>query len=82
VNINSELCEARQPDGHCARCIREAGHSGAHQTFVSEWQDGEGASRRRQRPVFRRVLESRDSLPRESFWIPQARRGQFSRTHL
>ena len=55
------LCEARLPDGNGGRCIREHGHSGAHQTFVSEWMEGAMFSRRRQPPVFRQRLFSQDS---------------------
>jgi hypothetical protein len=46
-----ELCNAYQPDSPSGRCIRFSHHGGPHQTFVSEWNEGEMTSRRRAPPL-------------------------------
>ena len=45
------LCPAHRPDGNQSRCILAKGHAGMHRTFVAEWREGEGCSRRRQPPM-------------------------------
>ena len=41
------LCCAPQPGDASRHCIRFHDHTGPHQTFVAEWNDGDINSRRR-----------------------------------
>lgn len=49
-HLSHQLCNAAQPDDPARRCIRYENHPGPHQTFVSEWNDGDKEARRRPRP--------------------------------
>src|SRR5258708_26186003 len=51
IHLSHQLCNAPQPDDPARRCIRYADHQGPHQTFVSEWNEGDKDSRRRPRPA-------------------------------
>jgi len=51
IHLSHQLCNAPQPDDPARRCIRYADHTGPHQTFVSEWNEGDKESRRRPRPA-------------------------------
>src|SRR5204863_398580 len=51
IHLSHQLCNAPQPDDPARRCIRYLDHTGSHQTFVSEWNEGDKESRRRPRPV-------------------------------
>ena len=46
-----QFCRAPKPDDPNRRCIRYGNHPGPHQTFVSEWYEGEKEARRRPRAV-------------------------------
>ena len=51
IHLGHQLCNATQPDDPARRCIRYLEHPGPHQTFVSEWNDGDKEARRRPRPA-------------------------------
>ena len=51
IDLSHQLCNAPQPDDPARRCIRYESHPGPHQTFVSEWNEGDKESRRRPRPA-------------------------------
>ena len=51
IPLSHQLCNAPQPDDPARRCIRYLDHPGPHQTFVSEWNEGDKESRRRPRPA-------------------------------
>jgi hypothetical protein len=49
--LSLQLCNIPQPDDTARRCIRYENHPGPHQTFVSEWNEGDKEARRRPRPA-------------------------------
>ena len=51
IHLSHQLCNAPQPDDPARRCIRYVDHPGPHQTFVSEWNEGDKEARRRPRPA-------------------------------
>jgi hypothetical protein len=70
-----EICSVPEPSSPTGRCILFRHHNGPHQSFVSEWGEGELKSRRRARPLdLKHTAATKQNFQGKRFQFKRSRR--------